>query len=74
MSVPSIVELNNYLPLHDGGAGGGNRRKQEEKTVRMIPDDPIIHRMELTGFPPWMDDEGEDEETGGGDLFAVYDP
>ena len=40
----------------------------------MIPDDPIIHRMELTGFPPWMDDEGEDEETGGGDLFAVYDP
>lgn len=39
----------------------------------MIPDDPIIRRMERTGYPPWMcdeEDECEDEET----VFAIYDP
>lgn len=42
--------------------------------MEKIRDDPIIRRMERTGFPPWMDEEDEDEEVGGGDLFAVYDP
>lgn len=36
--------------------------------MRLIPDDPIIHSMELTGYPPWIDadyeeiDEGESPE------------
>lgn len=34
----------------------------------LIPDDPIIHSMELTGYPPWIVadyeeiDEGESPE------------
>lgn len=27
-----------------------------------IPDDPIISCMERRGYPPWIDDEDEDEE------------
>lgn len=27
-----------------------------------IPDDPIIACMERTGFPPWMQEEIEDED------------
>lgn len=27
-----------------------------------IPDDPIISCMERTGYPPWMQDDWEDEE------------
>ena len=31
-----------------------------------IPDDPIIHSIEISGYPPWMQeddyDEYEDEE------------
>lgn len=28
----------------------------------LIPDDPIIHSMELTGYPPWMEPFTENEE------------
>ncbi len=27
-----------------------------------IPDDPIIACIERTGYPPWMQDDWEDEE------------
>ena len=27
-----------------------------------IPDDPIIACIERTGFPPWMQDEPEEDE------------
>ena len=30
--------------------------------MEKIPDDPIIRCMERTGFPPWMDDDYEEEE------------
>ena len=36
--------------------------------MQLIPDDPIIHSIEQTGFPPWIDpdfteeEESEDEE------------
>lgn len=30
--------------------------------MNQIPDDPIISCMESTGYPPWMDDEPEEEE------------
>lgn len=30
--------------------------------MELIPDDPIIRRIEATGYPDWMqDDEDEDE-------------
>lgn len=35
-----------------------------------LRDDPIIRCMERTGYPPWMQDE-EEEEDG---PWAVYDP
>ena len=28
----------------------------------LIPDDPIIACIERTGYPPWMQDDWEDEE------------
>lgn len=28
----------------------------------LIPDDPIISCMERTGYPPWMNDNWEDNE------------
>ena len=28
----------------------------------LIPDDPIIACIERTGFPPWMQEEGEDDD------------
>ena len=28
----------------------------------MIPDDPIIACMERTGYPPWMQEDDEDED------------
>lgn len=28
----------------------------------LIPDDPIISCMERTGYPPWMQDDEEEEE------------
>ena len=28
----------------------------------MIPDDPIISCMERTGYPPWMQEDDEDED------------
>lgn len=31
--------------------------------MEQILDDPIIRAMERTGYPPWMEDEDEDEET-----------
>lgn len=37
--------------------------------MERIPDDPIIAAYLRTGFPPWMQDEPEDDEP-----FAVYDP
>lgn len=37
----------------------------------LIDDDPVIRAMERTGYPPWMDDEDEDE---GFEPWAVYDP
>lgn len=35
--------------------------------MRLIPDDPIIHSMERTGYPPWMQgyDEYDEEEDDG---------
>lgn len=27
-----------------------------------IPDDPIVRCMERTGFPPWMQDEEDEDE------------
>lgn len=27
----------------------------------MIPDDPIIACMERTGYPPWMQEDDEDD-------------
>lgn len=28
----------------------------------LIPDDPIIACIERTGYPPWMQDEGEEDD------------
>ena len=28
----------------------------------LIPDDPIIACIERTGYPPWMQEEGEDDD------------
>lgn len=28
----------------------------------LIPDDPIIHCIERTGYPPWLQDDWEDDE------------
>lgn len=28
----------------------------------MIPDDPIIASIERTGYPPWMQDEEDDDD------------
>lgn len=28
----------------------------------LIPDDPIIHSIEQTGYPPWMEPDYESEE------------
>lgn len=28
----------------------------------LIPDDPIISAIERTGFPPWQDDDEEEEQ------------
>lgn len=39
----------------------------------LIDDDPIIRAMERTGYPPWIDDEDEEEEYIC-EPFAVYDP
>ena len=39
--------------------------------MTLIPDDPIISSMMQTGFPPWLDDEDEEESF---EPFAVYDP
>lgn len=36
-----------------------------------LRDDPIIRCIERTGYPPWMQDEEEEEEDG---PWAVYDP
>ena len=36
-----------------------------------LPDDPIIACMERTGYPPWMQDDDEDDYFV---PFAVYDP
>lgn len=30
--------------------------------MKNIPDDPIIQSMERTGFPPWMQEGGDDDE------------
>ena len=30
-----------------------------------IRDDPIIARIEATGYPPWIDDDREEEEDDG---------
>lgn len=38
----------------------------------LIPDDPIIRRMERTGYAPWLDDDEDDYEDR--EPFAVYDP
>lgn len=35
-----------------------------------IPDDPIISCMERTGYPPWAQDDDEQD----GEPLAVYDP
>lgn len=41
--------------------------------MKLIPDDPIIRCIERTGYPPWMQDSGyEDddwEEESDGDVF-----
>ncbi len=29
--------------------------------METIPDDPIVRCMERTGYPPWMQDDEEDE-------------
>ena len=29
--------------------------------MMLIPDDPIISCIERTGFPPWMQDDDDDE-------------
>jgi hypothetical protein len=36
----------------------------------LIPDDPIIAAMLLTGYPPWYDDDEPDFDG----PVAVYDP
>jgi len=36
-----------------------------------LRDDPIIRCIERTGYPPWMQDEEEEEDEG---PWAVYDP
>ena len=30
--------------------------------MMLIPDDPIIRSIERTGYPPWMEDEPEEED------------
>lgn len=39
--------------------------------MQQLPDDPIIACIERTGYPPWMQDEDEEEPF---EPFAVYDP
>ena len=31
--------------------------------MRLIADDPILHCMERTGYPPWMTDPGAETDT-----------
>ena len=38
--------------------------------MQQIPDDPIIRCIERTGYPPWMQDEEEEDD----EPYAVYDP
>jgi len=40
--------------------------------MEQIPNDPIIRSIERTGYPPWMQDGGyedEDWEDEGGDIY-----
>ena len=34
-----------------------------------IPDDPIIRCMERTGYPPWIDPDGEEDDDGEADFL-----
>jgi len=43
----------------------------KEKEMQLIPDDPIIAQMMRTGYPPWYDDDEDDDYD---EPFAVYDP
>lgn len=36
-----------------------------------IPDDPIIRCMERTGYPPWMQDDEDDDYDDG--PMAIYE-
>ena len=40
-----------------------------------IPDDPIIASMMRTGYPPWYDDDEDDDyDEYRREPYAVYDP
>ena len=43
--------------------------------MQLIPDDPIIAQMMRTGYPPWYDDDEDDEyDEYRREPYAVYDP
>ena len=43
--------------------------------MTLIPDDPIIASMMRTGYPPWYDDDEDDDyDEYRREPVAVYDP
>lgn len=37
--------------------------------MRLIPDDPIVSSLLARGYPPWIEDDDEDDFDSDGDVY-----
>lgn len=41
--------------------------------MSLIPDDPIVSSLLARGYPPWVEDDDEDDLEGDGDVYYGND-